>query len=95
MARVSDYVDVEIDVDIEEYIDEVSTEALLEELRKRKNVSFNMNEQKDLLEEALADIRGGRLQDAAVVLERLLYPKFKRLDDCIHAISKMKGVENV
>lgn len=77
-------ISVHTHVDLDDIFYEIDDEDLLEELKSRKiNVPKALVEDEmDLVRDAYQELRRGSLMDAAVILERLLYPKWKALDIC-------------
>ena len=67
-------------------IDDFETEVLVEELKRRKYE--NTPDDLLLVHEALVE---NRVDDARLLLERFLWPKFKSLNSCMAAFISLKA----
>ena len=67
---------IEVDIDIEDHLDEVSTKTLVEELQKRKDNPYKQFD--DQFELALWEAQRGNINEAMLQIERAL-PQFKGL----------------
>lgn len=67
---------IEVDIEIEDHLDEVSTAALVEELKSRKDNPFRPKEEQ--FELALWEAQRGNINEAMLQIERAL-PQFKGL----------------
>lgn len=79
MRRCSGY----IQIDVQELLDELDDNDLLEELQARK-LSSAVGETCDLtiVQEAYAALQRNALAEAKIILDRLLFPKWKTRSRC-------------
>lgn len=74
-------------IDLDDVLDELSDEQLREAMERRCiDTARNVEQAKEdslrpMLEEALDLLRSGRAEDAALCLERALFPKWKTPED--------------
>lgn len=85
-------IDTTVYVEVDEVIDEISTEDLIEELRKRENGKRTPGAWP--LEEFAIDMRDyllrGRIQGALALLEQFAYPKVDRLERAYREIQNKR-----
>ena len=70
-----------IEIDISDYLDELTDEELRDELRRRGEPSPGSDW--DLVGEAYRELLRGDTAEAAVLLERVLFPKWHSLTECL------------
>lgn len=67
-----------ITIDVSEYIAEVDDETIIEEFKERKlSLDACDADPMELVEEAHRELLRGRVSEARVILERLVYPKWR------------------
>lgn len=86
MAR--DYVNVTCEGTC--YLDEFETEALVKELRKRNANPPIIDDERGDLVHLHRLMREGRVEDATVLLERILWPKWRSEQSCIEELHRRK-----
>jgi hypothetical protein len=94
------YGSVTVDVDLDDVLEQVDDDFLREELDRRRRTAAKLSGQvatsvggPDFAEDALDAIKKGRIDDAMLILERNLRPKFKESADVIDAYDKAMGRE--
>lgn len=80
MTRRSGYVRI----DVNDVLNEIGDDDLLDELRHRKLTPAGPGETTDLdiVREAHAALARGQITDARIILERILFPKWKSQGAC-------------
>jgi hypothetical protein len=71
----------------EAYLDEFDTEDLIEELERRK---CDIKENHDALIEIYDAMKDRRIDDAIIMLERFLWPKWKSEAACSERLKELK-----
>jgi hypothetical protein len=91
---------VTAEVDIDDVLDQLDDNDLRDELDKRRRVAVKYGRPgvvnvggEDFAEDALDALKEGRIDDAMLILERNLRPKFKESADVIAAYDKAVGRE--
>ena len=74
-SRFASNISVEVDIDVDELLCEVTTEQLATELKSRNQETTNSS--KAQVQQAIAQIRRGAHQDAITTLEREFFPKWQ------------------
>lgn len=92
------YGSVTAEVDIDDVLDQLDDDDLRAELDKRRSTAVKygrgvINIDGDFAKEALDALKKGRIDDAMLLLERNLYPKFKESADVLAAYDKAMGRE--
>lgn len=90
------YLTVDADVEIypDEVLDQLSDDDLLEEIKKR-NLSAkakHIEPLQDFAEEILSALRSRDYEEAELLLERILHPKFSTIALCEAEFKKLQGV---
>lgn len=73
-----------IEISFSEFIDELDDDDLLDEVHRR-NLSTNADGETtdiEIVKEAYEAIQRGRLVEARVLLDRMLFPKWRCREDC-------------
>jgi hypothetical protein len=90
-------VNVEVDAEVRviECLEMLDDEDLIEELEKRdlakKRIEVT-DDRDELLREALDCLRHGDAEEATLLLERVLFPKFKSVELCEREFKLARGV---
>lgn len=79
-----------ISVDVSDVIDQIDDDDLLEEVARRKLLPSASGEAmpEDLVDEAYQELLRGRTDEARVILDRLLHPKFRSVKAAQQAFTK-------
>lgn len=86
-------VTVDVDVDVSEVLDEISTEQIVEILKERglDAAKHDPSEHfRDLLEEAAGRLRDGEPFEALLLIERILKPKWPTSAACLADFAKAR-----
>jgi hypothetical protein len=73
------------DIDVSDYIDELSDDELRREVERRKL------EPSDMLQEAYSALVAGRVQDGITILERALFPTHLSKEACLWRYHQRMG----
>ncbi len=84
-------VTVDVDIDVDDFLDNLTNEDLLAELRSREIQGPALGCEEAEAKRALDCLRRGDVEEAALILERALFPKFKNLGMCMSQFAKAKG----
>lgn len=90
---------VSAEVDVSDVLDQLDDEELRDELDKRRRAAVKYGRPvvniggADFAEDALDALKQGRVDDAMLILERNLYPKFRESADVLAAYDKAMGRE--
>lgn len=79
-----------IQIDVNEYIDEIDDHVLVEEVKARKLSLDTATEPPDLdiVREAYEELLRGRSAEARSVLERILFPKWRSVESAKNAYTR-------
>lgn len=90
--RRTNYVNVNVDVDLDDILSDVDAEILLEELKSRRvNADEVIGDNlRDLAEEALAALKRGDSDEAELILTRALFPIFSSPDEALKRLAKLR-----
>lgn len=84
-------ISVDVDVDINDVLDEMDDEVLLAECKAREIQSPTVvDEHPDLLNELLDLLRRGEPEEAILLLERNIYPRFGSIELCEKAFAEVR-----
>lgn len=83
---------IDVPVEISDVVGELSTEELIEELKSRGKKPQTMDGFEDGLKEVREAIRDKRFDDAEAALDRIIWPKFRSIEDCEQAYTTTKGI---
>lgn len=84
-------VTVDVDIDVDDFLDNLTNDDLLAELRSRDIQGPALGCDESEAQRALECLRKGDVEEAALILERAIYPKFKNLGSCMSLFAKVKG----
>jgi hypothetical protein len=76
------FISVEVDVDVDDVIDQISDSRLLEEVAERGVRNKQDPDARAVVSRAIAIIRTGRVADGVTILEREFFPTWKSKADC-------------
>lgn len=85
-----------VDIDVDDILHQISNEVLAKELEDRNIAAIQAKQEEidlsfvPLVEEALTYLRIGRADDAALTLERALYPKWEKPEQVLQLMTKMR-----
>lgn len=80
-VRVNDYVSL----DVSEVLEQLEDETLMQELQRR-SANLPLASNTGDLDEVLLLLKRGDVEEAELLLDRLLHPKFKSFSACIEQI---------
>lgn len=86
---------VTVTCEAECYLDEFDTDDLIAELKARNRaLPAAEKSQREELCEIRELIAAGRIQDALIEIDYLIFPKFKSLEGCMEALAKARTPAN-
>lgn len=78
--------------DVEVTLEEFDTDDLIRELAHRRKVEVKKDDPLlDDLRDVHEELRSGRVADAIVHLEKIIWPKWRTIDGCADALARFKS----